>query len=137
MLLKNELNTFRVYKYYAENLQDNEKLASEIVVNESNLIECTPISRNKQFVMANIELNPQIIKYMSPTLKSDINLIQELSNINNPEIRQEIAKKCEIALAIASNPELSNDKEFMSTAIDKDVKLLEYASDELRNDKKI
>lgn len=133
--VKNELNTFRVYKYYAENLQDNVKLASEIVLTEPNLIEGTPISRNKQFVMDNIEVNPQIIKYMSPALKSDTNLIQELSNINNPEIRQEIAKNCEIALAIASNPELSNDKEFMSTAIDKDVKLLEYASAELRNDK--
>jgi len=133
--VKNELNTFRVYKYYAENLQDNVKLASEIVATEPNLIEGTPISRNKQFVIDNIEVNPQIIKYMSPSLKSDTNLIQELSNINNTEIRQEIAKNCEIALAIASNPELSNDKEFMSTAIDKDVKLLEYASDELRNDK--
>lgn len=132
--VKNELNTFRVlYKYYAENLQDNVKLASEIVATEPNLIEGTPISRNKQFVIDNIEVNPQIIKYMSFSLKSDTNLIQELSNINNPEIRQEIAKNCEIALA--SNPELSNDKEFMSTAIDKDVKLLEYASDELRNDK--
>lgn len=133
--VKNELNTFRVYKYYAENLQDNVKLAAEIVATEPNLIEGTPISRNKQFIIDNIEVNPQIIKYMSSSLKSDTNLIQELSNINNPEIRQEIAKNCEIALAIASNPELSNDKEFMSTAIDKDVKLLEYASDELRNDK--
>lgn len=133
--VKNDLNTFKVYGYYAENLQDNVKLASEIVLNEPNLIEGTPISRNKQFIIENIEANPKIIKYMSPTLKSDTNLIQELSNINNPEIKQEIAQNCEIALAIASNPELSNDKEFMSTAIDKDVKFLEYASDELRNDK--
>lgn len=137
--VKNELNTFRVYKYYTENLQDNVKLASEIVATEPNLIEGTPISRNKQFFKDNIEVNPQIIKYMSPALKLDTNFIQELSNINNPEIRQEIrqeiAKNCEIAIAIASNPELSNDKEFMSTAIDKDVKFLEYASDELRNDK--
>lgn len=133
--VKNKFNTFRVYKYYAENLQDNVKLASEIVATEPNLIENTPISRNKQFVMDNVEVNPQIIKYMSPELKSDVNLIQELSNMNNPQIRQEIAKNCEIALVIASNPELSNDKEFMSSIIDKDVKLLEYASDELRNDK--
>ena len=41
-------------------------------------------------------VNPQIIKYMSSSLKSDTNLIQELSNINNPEIRQEIAKNCEM-----------------------------------------
>ncbi len=133
--VKNELDTFSVYKYYAESLQDDEKLAAEIVVVEPNLIEGTPISRNKQFVMDNIEVNPQIIKYMSSALKSDPDLIQELSNINSQEIKQEIAQNCEIALLIARKPELCNDKNFMSIAIENDVKFLEYASEKLRNDK--
>lgn len=133
--VKNELNTFEVYKYYAENLQDNVELASEIVLTEPNLIDGTPISRNKQFIVENIEVSPELIRYMSPALKSDPNLIQKLSNIDNPEVKEEIAKNCEIALAIANNPKLSNDKDFMSSAMDKDVKFLEYASDDLKNDK--
>ena len=133
--VKNELNTFKVYGYYAESLQDNVKLAAEIVATEPNLIEGTPISKNKQFVMDNIEVNPKIIKYMNPTLKSDTKLIQELTNINNPQIRQEIVQNCEMELVMESNPELSNDKEFTSIAINEDVKMLEYASDELKNDK--
>lgn len=133
--VKNELNTFEVYKYYAENLQDNVELASEIVLTEPNLIDGTPISRNKQFIVENIEVSPELIRYMSPALKSDPNLIQKLSNIDNPEVKEEIAKNCEIALVIANNPKLSNDKDFMSSAMDKDVKFLEYASDDLKNDK--
>ncbi len=133
--VKNELNTFEVYKYYAENLQDNVELASEIVLTEPNLIDGTPISRNKQFIVENIEVSPELIRYMSPALKSDPNLIQKLSNIDNPEVKEEIAKNCKIALAIANNPKLSNDKNFMSSAMDKDVKFLEYASDDLKNDK--
>lgn len=133
--VKNDLNTFKVYEYYAENLQDNVKLAAEIVLTEPDLIADTPISRNKQFIIENIEANPQIIKHMSSTLKSDTSLIQELSNINNPQVKQEIAQNCEIELVMEVKPELSNDRDFMSTAIDKDVKLLECANDELKNDK--
>lgn len=133
--VRNDLNTFGVYKYYADNLQNNIKLAREIVKDEPDLIEGTIISRNKQFIIDNIEVNPQIIKYMSTDLKTDTNLIKKLSNTNNPEIKQEIAQNCEIALVIACKPYLSNDKEFMSVAIERDAQFLAYASDELRNDK--
>ena len=75
--VKNEFNTFGVYEYYAESLQNDVRLASEIVVSEPNLIEGTPISGNKQFIMDNIEVNPQIIKYMSPDLKLETQEIKE------------------------------------------------------------
>lgn len=133
--VRNKFNTFRVYKYYDKNLQDNVKLASEIVVTEPELIEDTPISGNKQFIMDNVQVNPKIIKYMDRILKTDTNLIKELSNINNKEIKQEIVQNCEIELAITRNPEMGKDKEFINIAIDKDVEFLGYASDELRNDK--
>ena len=135
--VKNEpaLNTFIVYKHYDETLQDNTMLASEIIVDEPELIEGTPVSKNKVFIIENANFRPEIIKYMDPNLKSDSQFLQSLIEEATPEVKGEIFENCEVNALIEANPELSNDKEFMNKAIDKDVKNLEFASEQLRNDK--
>ena len=133
--VKNDYNTFIVYKYYGEALQNNSRLAAEILISEPNLIENTAISRNKQFIIDNVAVNPRIIEYMSPNLKADNELIQELINIDNPEINKEIIKISDVKTLIQINPQLCNNKDFMSNAIDKDMTFIEYVSKELKNDK--
>lgn len=131
--VKNELDTFKVYKYYAESLQNDIRLASEIIKTEPDLIEGTPISRNEQFIKENARSKPQIIKYMDPQLKTNEQFISELKSEKNSQIDTEIAS-IGIAAQILNNPQLGNDKEFMSNAIRNDATFLEYASKELRND---
>lgn len=132
--IRNYLGTYKVYRYYSESLQDNEKLAAEIVINEPDLIEDTPVSKNEQFIIENVQKNPKILKYMSSELKSSAEMLGKLNNINDAEVTKEIARNCDIKLAIKSRPELSGNKDFMESAIERDVKALEFASENLRND---
>jgi len=136
--VKNEKNTYKVYKYYGETLQrdilrDNKELAVNIVIKEPELIEGTPISRDPQFILENVQINPKVIRYMDSRLKTDSKFIDYLSNQSNSEIISEIARAGVVA-EILNNPELSNDKEFMSNAIRNDVTFLEYISEDLKND---
>ncbi len=132
--VKNTLDTFQVYEYYSPSLQNNLELASEIVESEPYLLENTPISNNKQFIVENIETNPEIVKYISVDLKKDNDFIYTLINTNNESIKKEIARNCEIEQILIDNPDLCKDKGFMGAAIDNAVELFKYASDELKND---
>ena len=131
--VKNEIDTFKVYRYYAENLQNDVKLASEIIKSEPDLIEGTPISRNEQFIKDNARNKPQIIKYMDPQLKTNERFISELKSEKSSQIDTEIVS-IGLTAEILTNPKLGNDKDFMSNAIRNDVTFLQYASEELRND---
>ena len=134
--VKNENGTYAVYTYYAENLQNDTRLAAEIIQTEPQLIEGTPISQNKEFVMAHISSNPNIIGYISPTLKSDVDIIHEVYQIGDASAIEALAQesaKVEIIQTILANPELSNDKEFMTSAIEKSGDAIALASAELKN----
>ena len=133
-----ELNTYIVYKYYGDALQrdilrDNRELAVNIVREEPELMEGTPISRNPQFILENVQNNPKIIRYMDSYLKTNEQFINTLNKNENLEITSEILRAGMI-VEILNNPELSNDKEFMSNAIKENGSIIEFASDELKND---
>ena len=132
--VRNELGTYKVYQYYTESLQDNEKLASEIIVEEPDLIAGTPVSKNEEFILNNVKTNPKILQYMSPELKSSGEMLEKLNSIDSREVTKEIARSCDIKVAIECNASLSDDKDFMAVAIERDLQSLEYASDNLKND---
>ncbi len=131
--IKNEFNTYEVYRYYATNLQDNTKLAAEIIKEEPELIKNTPVSRNEEFILQNVKTNPDIIKYMSTELKKDTQFLENLYNLNEKEISINIAKECNIADLIQNHQELAKNPEFMVEAIKRDVSLLKYVNEELKN----
>ena len=88
--VKNEKNTYKVYKYYGESLQrdiltENRELAVNIVKEEPELIEGTPISRNPQFILEYVQSNPEIIRYIDTHLITNDIFINELNNKNNSE----------------------------------------------------
>lgn len=132
--VKNDFNTYVVYKYYGENLQNDRKLATKIILSEPNLIIGSPISSDKQFIIESVHINPDVINYMSDALKKDEELIVELCNMNDKNIIQNIVDSCEIKDTILDNPQLQNDKEFMENILKIDYTFLEVAGEELRND---
>jgi len=128
------LNTYKVYSYYAENLQDDLELATEIIQVEPELIEDTPVSNNRQFILDNVDEVPEIVKYISSTLKSDVEFVSDLCELNDPNIVGEITKDFEISSTIMQNEELRENRQFMSMAISEDVNNIKFANDNLKSD---
>lgn len=124
--VKNERATYMVYKYYGQELQEDLGLLIEIVLDEPSIIEDTPISKNRDFMLDIVELRPSVIMYIDDSLKSDPEFLEELHELQD--------KGVEASIALMENPELGNDAEFMNEAIKDDAKLLEFASPELKND---
>ena len=114
-----------VYKYYGENLQENLGLLIEVVSEDPSIIEGTPISRNREFMLDIAELRPSVIPYIDDSLKSDPEFIEELNELQD--------KGVDFGVALVQNPILANNAEFMKEAIKEDAKFLEFASEELKN----
>ena len=131
--IKNEFDTYEIYTYYGVNLQDNAKLASEIIKEEPELIKDTPISRNEEFILQNVKTNPNIIKYMSENLKENTEFLENLYQLQETDISKKIVKECNIEKLIQNNQELTKDPQFMVEAIKKEVSLIKYANEELKN----
>lgn len=136
--VKKDKHTYKVYRDYGDELKrdilrDNRELAVSIAIEEPELIEGTPISRNPQFILEHVQSNPKIIRYMDSHLKTNDIFINELNKKESLEVASEIIRIGLVA-EILNNPELSNNKEFMSNAIKEDGSLIEFASDKLKND---
>lgn len=132
--VKNEKGTYAIYEYYDESLQKDTKLATEIILTEPELIENTPFSRQKDFILKVAEINPRVISYMSTDLKKDSEFTGELCNLQNSDITKYAAIECKMPEIFVENPELTVNKIFMMQAITQNVNSFEYASEELKND---
>ena len=136
--VKKDKGTYVVFKQYSDSLKrdiirDNRELAVDIIINEPELIEKTPISGNEQFILEYVQMNPKMIRYIDSQLKTNEQFINKLNKKENLEINSEIVRMG-IVTELLNNPQLSNNKEFMSDAISKNGSLIEFASDELKND---
>ena len=132
--VKNEKGTYAIYEYYDEILQNDEELAIEIIKEEPNLIENTPLSEQKEFILKVAEINPKVISHMSQDLKIDSQFTGELCNLENKEVTQYAAIECKMPDTVLENPELAANETFMKQAVLENVNSLEHASDELKND---
>ncbi len=124
--VKNERGTYEVYKYYGEVIQEDLGLAIEIAIDEPAVLQGTAISSNKEFMLDLVEINPKVIFYVSEDLKRDPEFREELA-----ELRDSGIDRC---IKLQENPGLAKDPEFMREAIKEDPKMLEFASEELKND---
>lgn len=126
--VKNEKNTYMVYKYYGEDLQEDLGLLIEVVIDEPEIIQNTPISYNKEYILDVAEINPRVILYMSDTLKNDPEFIEELRELQDTNI--------DVHVALVENPKLASNPEFMKEAIKQDANLLKNVDPSLKNDYK-
>ena len=132
--VKNEHGTYKVYKYYGENLQNNIELARDIIKSEPELIEDTPVSNNLEFVLESAKINPKVVQYMSPTLKSNSDFAEQLCELQDKEVIGYVVKECKMPDLIKENLLLAGNIEFMKEVVKQDVGLLKYATDNLKND---
>lgn len=132
--VKNEHGTYKVYKYYGENLQNNIELARDIIKSEPELIEDTPVSNNLEFVLESAKINPKVVQYMSPTLKSNSDFAEQLCELQDKEVIGYVVKECKMPDVIKENILLAENIVFMKEAVKEDVTLLKYANDDLKND---
>ena len=132
--VKNEHGTYEVYKYYGENLQNNIELARDIVKQEPELIEDTPISNNPEYVLELSTVNPKIVKYMSPTLKTNSAFAEKLCESENKEVIQQVVKECKMPDVLKESLVLEGSLTFMKEAVKEDASLLKYAENNLKND---
>lgn len=126
--------TYEVFKYYGENLQTQDlTMATEIVVNEPDVMEGTAITDNPTLVLYFVNVNPEIVLYISEDLKNDGEFIEELCEKGNKEAIAYAISECNISAVIQDNPKLAQNPEFMKEAVKEDVTILEKAPEELRN----
>lgn len=132
--VKEEYGTYEIYKCYGEKLQRNRDLVTEIISEEPNIFENTPVSNDQQFILEMAEVAPNIVLHMSPLLKENTEFTKELCELNNKEITINVAKECKMPETIINTPDLAENKIFMSEIITDNPQALEYVSENLKND---
>lgn len=125
--IRNEFNTYIIYKYCGEDIQKDPELSYEVIANEIKLIEGTILSKDKEFIKRSININPNIVLYMSVSLKKDKEFLKECILTESIGIEQ-------IKNIIKENPDLSKDNSFMIQAIKKDASMILLCDDVLKND---
>lgn len=133
--VKNKFNTYLVFKILGRNLQSNTSLAFEVIRKEPELINHTPLSEDKDFILDSASINPEVLKYMSPELEKDDNFVISLYKKNNEEITRYLIQNHSIETLIMQDKSLLNDKVFMQVAIISNAEILKYVSDDLKNNK--
>lgn len=132
-----EYSTYEIYKYYGESLQKSDmNIATEIVIEEPEVIEDTAISKEENIILHLIKYNPEVILYISNELKSDGEFIEEICKTGNKEAIMYAVKECNISTVLQDNPELASNPVFMKEAIREDANALKYADENLKNDYK-
>lgn len=127
--IRNEYNTYIIYKYCGKNIQSDPELSHEIIIKEVNLLEGTPLSRDKEFIKRSIDINPDVVSYMANDLKNDIEFLKECISNENIGIEQ-------LKSIIEDNPKLTKDNNFMVEAIKKDASMVLLCNKELKADYK-
>ena len=127
--VRNEYNTYMIYKYCGENIQKDHELARDVIINEVKLIEGTILTSDKEFIKKSIDINPEIISYISNDLKNDSEFLKEC-------ILNENVGKEQIENLIQENPDLAKDKNFMVEAIKKDASMVLLCDKEIKSDYK-
>jgi len=131
--IKNEYNTYKIFKCMGSNLQENFDLAKDIIKEEPELIKGTPVSNNKEFILQAVDINPKVVIFMSTTLKADSKFTEQLCELKDAEVTMYAAKVCKMPDVIQENPNLASNPVFMKEAIKDDPSLLKHADDSLKN----
>jgi len=133
----NEYNSYEIYKHCGPKLkgllQGDLQLSTEIVINAPELIVDSPLASDKTLILTNVEKNPEIVKYISPSLDNDQAFLKELTSTNNSQVIEQAAEKYSEKELLMANPELGKDEQFMMQAIARDITIVQYADSEVLN----
>lgn len=130
-----EMN-YPIYAYLQEDVQmgllSETNISNNILQTAPEVIEDTPLARDESAILANVNDNPEIVKYISEDLSSNPTFVAELAD-KNPEVVKEMLEKYPVEKLIATNPELATNPAFMAEAIARDVTVIKFANEEIRN----
>ena len=125
-----EFSTYEVFKYYGEELQKQDlTIATEIVVNEPEVLEDTAITDNSKLVLYFAKINPSIILYISEDLKSNGEFIEELCKTGNKEAIAYAISECNILEVLQDNPNLASNPEFIKEACKSNNNVINYVAE--------
>lgn len=88
--VKEELGTCIVYSYMSEELQSDTDITSEVIKSEPDLFKESPLSSDRNFILAHIKSIPNIAAYMSAALKTDLIFIKTLCEATSPDLSKQI-----------------------------------------------
>lgn len=132
--VRKENKTFKLYRCLGDNLQKDIEFARDIIIEEPEVLKDTEAGNDENFILQMAELQPEVILNMSPSLKSNTELIKKLCDLENTKVTVYAAKECKMPKTIIANPELSNNKAFMMGTVLNDASLLVFATAALKND---
>ncbi len=133
--IKNELNTYEVYKYLSESLQSDVELTAEVILKEPKLFRDTPLSNDVQFIKDHIEESPDIAQYMSTQIKSDPNAVREICSSASLPVKVEVMMTCAPSIILHRMPEVAVNATLISAiAIQNPQIAFALAGSELKND---
>ena len=136
--VKNDISntyTYEVYQYYGTELQKSDlNMATEILMNKTEVLEDTAITDNSALVIYFAKIKPDIVLYISDDLKKDGEFVEELCKTGNKEAIMYAVQECDVSAVIQDNSDLINNPEFMKQAIKEDPSILVKADESLKND---
>ena len=93
--IKNDLGLCDTYLYMSPELQRDHDITIEVISSQPELFEHSPLSRDINFIINNINNYPIIFTYMDPKLKSDPKVIEDLCKASSPEVAKLIREASE------------------------------------------
>lgn len=128
---------YSAYEFCGEKLKralvNDYNLSCDIMLYQPELIIDSPLAVEKNIILQNVERNPDILKYVSPSLDEDQEFLSDLSKLNNREVIKEAISKFSAEKIISSNPALLKNEVFMREVIANDISSLKYADKEMLN----
>lgn len=130
--VKHTYGTYIIYNSYSVGLQNDEKIAMEIIKDEPELIKGTPMSRNSEFILKAAQTNPRVVTYMDKDLSKDIIFKEALKETLNIGINIQVMKEVIIqdASLLQYIPEdLKNNYEFIRETSKENYQVVEHIID--------
>lgn len=121
----------------SEDLQRDTTITIELLKYEPELFTASPLSSDKNFILANIQSIPQIALHMNPKLKTDPEFINELCEAASPEIAKQILEDTNLSkMAMSDKIEVAEDmvNAAVVASIVADVSNMSLLTHEQRND---
>ena len=131
--IKKEHNTYAVYTYFPESLQQDPTLAKEIVMNEPELLQGTPLSNNKQFIQNVALANPKIVQHMSQNLKKDTEFVTQLYELDDKEVLRSLVEDSDTRPTLLENEDARKDVAVQEMIVEQEEIATEAARLEAEN----
>jgi len=126
-------------KFASEELRADRKLMSQLV--QVNGVALTYASKDLQadrdLVVEAVKSNSYVLKFLSEEAQNDNELQATLENMRSQHTRRSAERQFPVTTVTEDGHDLSDDRDFILRKVEENGLILEFASDELRNDPEV